>query len=95
MKELKKRVENNEYMTSDELCQAILMEGIKDARFIVKMHDNNMLCRVDERFNREVRQNYKLVLVPVEPNENMTVYGDFYTTDMVSLIENDSIKIVA
>ena len=52
-------------------------------------------CKVEERYNREVKQNYKLVVVPVEPDETIASSSDFYTSDMMSLIQSGYIKIVA
>ena len=98
MLELKEKVEHTGFITSDELCQAILTDGIDRARFIVpfKTKSNNfkdVLCKVEERYNREVKENYKLVLVPVEPDNSVSKYEEFYTMDMTSLIEKGIIKI--
>lgn len=108
MKELKEKIETDQWVTSDDLCQSILSDGIDNVRFIVPLNttcgcgfflDGNKykdtLCKVEERWNREVKQNYKLVVVPVEPDESVASYGDFYITDMISLIKSGHIKIVA
>lgn len=107
MKELKEKIERNEWVTSDDLCQAILSEGIDNARFIVPLNtvcccgfflDGNKfkdtLCKIEERYNREVKQNYKLVVVPVEPDETVASSDDYYASDMISLIRSGHIKIV-
>ena len=109
MKELKDKIDRNHFVSSDDLCQAILSDGIDNVRFIVPLNiklisvfgisliDNdsfkNTICKVEERYNREVRQNYKLVLVPVEPDETVESSRDFYTSDMISLIESGCIQI--
>lgn len=111
MKELKEKVERNEWVTSDDLCQAILSDGIDNARFIVPLNvvsvrgfgislldgskTKDTVCKIEERWNREVKQNYKLVVVPVEPDETVASSDDFYTMDMISLIKSGHIKIVA
>jgi len=108
MKELKEKIEGNERVTSDDLCQAILSDGIDNARFIVPLNtvcgfgfllDGNKfkdtLCKIEERYNREVKNNYKLTLVPVETDETVASSRDYYTTDMISLIKEGRIKIVA
>lgn len=108
MKELKEKIENGEWITSDDLCQAIMTDGIENVRFIVPLNTTcgfgfflngnefkNTLCRVEERWNREIKQNYKIVLVPVEPDESIASSRDYYTMDFISLIKSGNIKIVA
>ena len=34
MKELKEKIENGEWITSDDLCQAIMTDGIENVRFM-------------------------------------------------------------
>lgn len=107
MKELKEKIENGEWITSDDLCQAIMTDGIENVRFIVPLNTTcgfgfflngnefkNTLCRVEERWNREIKQNYKIVLVPIEPDESIASSRDYYTMDFVSLIKSGHIKIV-
>ena len=53
------------------------------------------VCKIEERYNREVKQNYKLVVVPAEPDETVASYNDYYTMDMITLIQSGYIKIVA
>ena len=108
MKELKEKIERKEWVTSDDLCQAILSDGIDNVRFVVPLNtvcgfgfflDGNKfkdtVCKIEERWNREVKQNYKLVVVPVEPDETVASSRDFYTSDLMSLIQSGHIKIVA
>ena len=38
MKELKEKIENGEWITSDDLCQAIMTDGIENVRFIVPLN---------------------------------------------------------
>nr|DAR20305.1 MAG TPA: hypothetical protein [Caudoviricetes sp.] len=108
MKELKEKIKNGEWITSDDLCQAIMTDGIENVRFIVPLNTTcgfgfflngnefkDTLCKVEERWNREIKQNYKIVLIPVEPDENIASSCDYYTIDFVSLIEKGYIKIVA
>lgn len=111
MKELKEKVDKKEWLTSDDLCQAILSDGIENVRFIVPLNivsargfgisllDGNKtketICKIEERYNREVKQNYKIVVVPAEPDETVANSSDFYISDMISLIRSGYIKIVA
>lgn len=108
MKELKDRIENKEWVTSDDLCQAILSDGIENVRFIVPLNticgggfflDGNKfkdtVCKIKEEWNREVVQNYKLIVIPETPDETIASKRDFYTSDMISLIVDGYIKIVA
>lgn len=94
MKELKEKVEKKEWVTSDDLCQAILSDGIENARFIIPLNKDTV-CKIEERYNREVKNNYKLTLVPVEADETVASSDDYYTMDMISLILSGYIKIVA
>lgn len=106
MSELKQRIANGEDVFDDDLCQAIMTDGVENARFIVPFKTRcglyllngdefeNVLCKVEESWNREVKRNYKLVLVPVEPNDNVASCREFYTCDMVSLIKCGDIEIV-
>lgn len=106
MKDLKKKIENEELITSDDLCQSIMSEGIENVRFIIPLNTTyslgllngnkfkNTLCKIEERQNREVKQNHRIVLTPVEPNESIVNSRDYYTEDFISLIKNGNIKIV-
>ena len=38
MKELKEKIETDQWVTSDDLCQAILSDGIDNVRFIVPLN---------------------------------------------------------
>lgn len=105
MKELKEKIENGEWITSDDLCQAIMTDGIENVRFMVPLNTTcglfflngnkfkDTLCKVEERWNREIKQNYKIVLIPVEPDDNVANSADYYTEDFVSLIKCGNIKI--
>lgn len=108
MKELKEKIKNGKWVTSDDLCQAIMTDGIENVRFMVPLNTTcgfgfflngnefkDTLCKVEERWNREIKQNYKIVLVPVEPDESIASSRDYYTTDFVLLIKEGYIKIVA
>lgn len=110
MKELKEKIERKEWCTSDELCQAILTDGVDSVRFIVPMNIVSMrvlgisfadgdkfkdtLCKIKEDYLHEVKNNYKLQLIPVEPTEDTVRRVEFYTGDMLGLIKSGHIKIV-
>lgn len=106
MGEFKKRIENKEFITSDELCRAILSAGVENVKFIVPMgkmcignifydpsKTEDKLCKIEETFNRYVAQNYKIKLITVEPSNNTVGYCEYYTMDMVQEIRNGHIKI--
>lgn len=107
MNKLKEKIENGEHVTSDDLCQAIMTDGIENVRFIAPLSTTggfgffsngnkfkDTLCKIEERRNREVKQNYKIILVPVEPDDSVANSADYYTEDFVSLIKCGNIKIV-
>ena len=111
MKELKDKIDSKEWCTSDELCQAILTDGVDSVRFIVPMNIVSMrvlgisfadgdkfkdtLCKIKNEYIHDVKHNYKLTLIPVEPSESIVSRREFYTDDMISLIQSGHIKIVA
>ena len=107
MKEFKEKIENNEWVVSDDLCQSILSDGVENVRFIVPFNTvasfgfllngnefKDTLCKIVERPNREVKQNYKLTLVPVGKDESVSSSRDYYTSSFISLIQSGHIKIV-
>lgn len=110
MKELKDKIDRKEWCTEDEFCQAILTEGVDNVRFIVPLNTVSMrvlgialadgnnfkdvLCKIKEDYLYEVKNNYKLQLIPVESTEDTINRREFYTGDMLSLIQSGHIKIV-
>lgn len=109
MKELKEKIDKKEFVTSGMLCQAILSDGIENARFSVPLNivlfdifgvsivddtTKDTICRIEEEWNREVRQDYKLVVVPIEKDETVESRHEYYTTDMIQLIQEGIIKII-
>lgn len=107
MKELKEKIEKGEWVTSDDLCQAIMTDGIDNVRFMVPLNTTcgfgfllngnkfkDTLCKVEERWNREIKQNYKIVLIPEKPDDSVASSHDYYTNDFVSLIQKGIVKIV-
>lgn len=110
MQEVKTKIENKEWCTSDELCQAILAEGIDNVRCIVPLNivtasvfgisvaDGNTfketLCKIKEDYLHEIKRNYKICFVPVETDASIIGSKDFYTTDLISLIRVGIVKIV-
>ena len=93
MKELKDKIDSKEWCTSDELCQAILTDGVDNVRFIVPLNTismrvlglpladgdnfNDVLCKINEEYLHDVKQNYKLTLIPVEPTEDTVSRREF------------------
>ena len=84
-----------------------MTDGIENVRFIVPLNtrcglfflnrneSKDTLCKVEERWNREIKQNYKIVLIQEELDESIASSCDYYTIDFVSLIKEGYIKIVA
>ena len=74
-----------------------MTDGISNARFIVPLDTaygtKDTLCKVEERFNREVKQDYKLILVPVTPNDDTVYEMDYYTTDLTGLLRAGIVEI--
>jgi hypothetical protein len=111
MKELKQKIENDEWVISDDLCQAVMTDGIENAKFLVPfntvcaslcgitMLDGNKYkdveCKIEPRWNRELKDNYKFILVPTEEDNTVASSQDMYVCDMLSLIQSGHIKIVA
>lgn len=105
MKELKKKIKNGEHVTGSDLCQAIMSDGIENVRFLIPsiylnsiMYDNfpveeYTLFKIEERWNRNVNQCYKLILVPAKSNNSVPYYEDFYVTSLLQLIKARKIKI--
>lgn len=106
MKELKEKVDRKEWTTSDDLCQAILSDGVDNVRFIIPLNTvsargfgislktKDTVCKIEERYNREVKNNYKLTVVPVNSDATVANRADYYTEDMTSLIREGRIKII-
>ena len=107
IKDFAERVKNKEWVTSDELCQSILSEGVDNVRFIVPFNTvccggwflegdkfKDVECKIVEEFNREVKNAYKIHLVPVVKDDTVASSRDFYVSDFCSLIQSGIIKIV-
>lgn len=107
MKKLKQKIENKIRVTTDDLCQAIMSDGIENVRFMVPLNTTcgfgfflngnefkETLCMIKEEPNRNVKQNYKITLIPVNPNRSIASKTEYYTMDFLSLIESGNIQIV-
>ena len=102
MSEFKKKFENGDWLTSDDLCRSIKTDGAGNVRFKVPMNIiqvsipgiiqvtngecKTVLCTIIEDWNRKIFDGYKLRLVPVE-DEEVESYHDFYTADFFSMIK--------
>ena len=75
--------------TACELYEFLKYIGLNGNEF------KDTLCKVEERWNREIKQNYKIVLIPEKQDDSVASSCDYYTTDFVSLIKEGVIKIVA
>ena len=56
--------------------------------------DEGYICKIEEKLDRKVEQNYKIVLVPVHKDENIVSSIEYYINDLLGLIEEDLIKII-
>lgn len=108
MKELKNKIDNLDWVTSDDLTQAILTDGVENVRFECPLNpisvtfDNIALCNASEHINvlckisekrYKVGKNYKITVIPVD--ENILVGAkDYYIGDMIGLIQSGHIKII-
>lgn len=91
MKELKERIQKGDFVFSDDLCKAIISDGVDNVKFI---NEDGILCKVKEISNHELERNYKIRLVPVEPKEDIASKFDYYTGDFLGLIRAGFVKIV-
>lgn len=91
VKELKERIQIGDFVVSEDLCKAIMSDGVDDVRFI---NEDGILCKVKETPNRELERNYKIRLVPIEPKEDIASKFDYYTGDFLGLIKAGFVKIV-
>lgn len=107
MKELQASIDNDEFVSSDDLVRAILSDGIENVRFEVPMPTrcglffvtNNktkkVVCKIDENvYHYKVANNYKISLVPEQEDDEVSPYENYYTSDLISLIKEGYIKIV-
>ena len=108
IEDLKKKIEADEWITDDELCQAIQNTGVDKVKFIVPMavvdarvfglvsikvgEYLNKICHIVESFNRMVANNYKLDLYPDVPDENVTSHETYYTVDLVSALRSGRVQ---
>ena len=107
---IKDKLANNEWITDDELCQAIMSEGIENVKFIIPMalvscrfmglltYDYNQtidkLCHIEESFNRKVSDCYKFTFVPDEYDGTTCSKEDKYVVDIISSLQSGDIKIL-
>lgn len=91
MKELKERIQKGDFVVSEDLCKAIMSDGVDDVRFI---NEDGILCKVKEIPNRELERNYKIRLAPVESKEDIASKFDYYTGDFLGLIKKGFVKIM-
>ena len=107
MKDFLEKIKNNEWVSTSELCLAIMSHGIDNIKFMVpfevscnsiffrnKKKEKHILCKIEERWNREVNQNYKIVLVPVHSYNKYIGNKDLYTEYLLGFIKEGRIKII-
>lgn len=89
--EFNQKIENKEWLTSENLCQTILTEGIDKIRFyfnyIVGRDGKRVEFHIEEGFNRKVHEDYKLKLVPnVNDNNSNFQVKNIDTIDLVKIL---------
>ena len=106
--DLKIKLAKDEWITDDELCQAIQNTGIDKVKFIIPMsvvdarafglvsikvgEYLNKVCHIVESFNRMVTNNYKLDLYPDVPDENVTSHETYYVMDLVNALRSGRVQ---
>lgn len=102
--QIKNKIETSGDLTTEEVCQAILSEGLNNVRFIVPMYENEVqfgflkgtkptLCKVSESCESNIRMNFLVRFIPVE-SSNPNLYVDYTTSELVSALKRGDIKIV-
>lgn len=108
MKELQEKINNGEYISSNDICTAILSDGVDNVRFMVpfpitpfragqfknRRQYKKVLCKIKEEWNREVQRNYKIIFVPVEKDDDIVDKIEYYNSDIVDAIRRGGIVIV-
>ena len=90
-------VDNKEWITSDTMRQMLLTEGVDNIKVYAPMYvigsgnnyDEFIECKIVTRWNRDPKDNYKLVLVPID-NDTYAEH-DMYTMDMISFVRDKRI----
>lgn len=106
---IKDKLANDEWVTDDELCQAILSEGVENVRFIIPMmlvscrfmglvtcdptKRVEKKCHIEEGFNRMVSDGYKFNFVPDDYDGTTCSHEEYYVLDFVSSLRNGYVKI--
>lgn len=106
---IKDKLANGEWITDDELCQAIMSEGVENVRFIIPMmavsgrfmgivtcdptSRIDKVCHIEEGFNRNVVDNYKFNFVPDEYDGSTCSHEEYYVLDFVDLLRSGHAKI--
>lgn len=106
MKEFKERVDKGECVNSNDLCLAILSDGIDNVRFIVPLNTRcslfllngeefkKVLCKIVESYNREIKTCYKISVVRVEEDESVSSGRDYYMETFLDFIKEGIVEIV-
>ena len=106
LEEFNEKIENKEFITSNDLCQMLITEGTENIGVYAPMNriemvimgmafsgskfDENVECRIEEEYLHTPKDNYKLKLVAIDKMK----YGSnkMYVMDMMSFIRDKRIK---
>lgn len=108
LKKIQDMIDNNEFVTDNELALAILNEGVDKVRFICPCKQlqystpfgfgvysdkkEDVVCKVVED-RYKVNRQYKITLVPEDGNAQHG-YEHYYLSDFLNLIKKGIIKMV-
>lgn len=96
IKNLKEKVDSGKKITTDELTQAIISDGVDKVKFIVPMYDKDVLCKIEETDSIQVKNNYKIILVSNNTDDDgYNTIKIYYMIDIVDLINQGIATIVA
>lgn len=107
---LKNKIKNGEHIYADEFCQVMMsvtnveflvpmmkvskFPGLDFVEFSTGNETELTVCKIVDDEYYHIEDNYKIKVVPVEPNPNVSSYWTFYTEDFVNMINRKDIKIL-
>ena len=96
IKEFKNKLNNKDFLASQDMCKAIISEGVENVSFIYSFETGEkVLYKIKEEYNRRVKDDYKIKLVSEENYKDIPNELDFYTQTLLGLIQNKTIDIIS
>lgn len=109
MAEIKQKLADDSWVTSEQLVQAVMAAGMENVKFSMEMEAPAALiggfavcngrnkrrvdCKIVPMYNRMPHGNYKLKFEAVNNEEERLCREEFYTSDMIGLIKRGFIQI--